>query len=102
MTMKSLTIKDLARTTELDRHAMAGVSGGMYQGCKIPTGYDCWTPSSYSSTDASQHNFSFDATQGIAQNQQTTVNNGNNVAFASGITANVNPTQKAKNTINFG
>lgn len=99
--MQTLTIKDLARTTELDRQAMAGVAGGTYQGCKVPSGYGDWMPS-FNMTDASQHNFSFDATQGIAQNQKTVVNNGNNVAFASGITANVNPTQKADNTINFG
>ena len=93
--MKSLTIKDLARTTELDRQAMAGVSGGMAKD------YKGWMPS-FTSIDASEHNFSFDATQGVAQSQKTIVNNGNNVAFASGITANVNPTQKADNTINFG
>jgi len=100
--MQTLTIKDLARTTELDRHAMAGVSGGGYQGYKGSKGYEGWMPASFTSVDASQHNFSFDATQGIAQGQKTLVNNGNNVAFASGITANVNPTQKADNTINFG
>ncbi|TCS35951.1 hypothetical protein EDC30_10814 [Paucimonas lemoignei] len=100
--MKSLTIKDLARTTtELDRHAMAGVSGGTYQGCKAPKGYEGWMPS-FTSMDKSSHDFSFDATQLISQNQATTVNNGNNVAFSSGITANVNPDQKAHNTINFG
>jgi hypothetical protein len=96
MTMKSLTIKDLARTTELDRHAMAGVSGGMNKD------YKGWMPASFTSLDKSSHEFSFDATQLVSQGQETTVNNGNNVAFASGITANVNPTQKAKNTINFG
>ncbi|TCS35956.1 hypothetical protein EDC30_10819 [Paucimonas lemoignei] len=100
--MKSLTIKDLARTTtELDRHAMAGVSGGTYQGCKAPKGYEGWMPS-FTSIDASSNSFSFDATQGIAQDQKTLVNNGNNAAFVSGITANVNPDQKAHNTINFG
>jgi len=93
--MKSLTIKDLARTTELDRQAMAGVSGGTGKG------YQSWMPS-FTSIDASKHEFSFDATQAIAQDQKTIVNNGNNVAFASGITANVKPTQKADNTINFG
>ena len=94
--MKSLTIKDLARTTELDRHAMAGVSGG---GTKD---YKGMMPYSAFSLDASKESFSFDATQLISQDQKTVVNNGNNVAFASDITANVKPTQKAHNTINFG
>jgi hypothetical protein len=96
MTMKTLTIKDLARTTELDRQAMAGVSGG---GNKD---YKGMMPYSVTSLDKSSHDFSFDATQLISQDQKTVVNNGNNVAFASGITANVKPTQTAHNTINFG
>jgi hypothetical protein len=96
MTMKSLTIKDLARTTELDRHAMASVTGGMNK-----ESYKAWIPS-FTSIDASEHKSSFDATQLISQDQKTIVNNGNNVAFASGITANVKPTQTANNTINFG
>ena len=94
--MKSLTIKDLARTTELDRHAMAGVSGG---GGKD---YKGMMPYSVTSLDKSSHDFSFDATQLISQDQKTVVNNGNNAAFVHGITANVKPTQKADNTINFG
>jgi hypothetical protein len=96
MTMKSLTIKDLARTTELDRHAMAGVAGG---GNKD---YKGMMPYSVFAVDASKDSFSFDATQLISQDQKTVVNNGNNVAFASGITANVKPTQTAHDTINFG
>jgi hypothetical protein len=95
MTMKSLTIKDLARTTELDRHAMAGVSGGMSQGCKGASPYSTY------SLDASKDCFSFDATQLVSQDQKTLVNNGNNVAFSCGIDATVKPTQKADNTINF-
>ncbi|QAU34943.1 hypothetical protein [Janthinobacterium sp. 17J80-10] len=92
--MKALTIKDLSRTTELDRQAMAGVSGGMYKG---------WLPAlSVTSIDASKHSFSFEASQAIGQEQNTLVNNGNNVAFASGITSTVKPKQTADNTINFG
>ncbi len=92
--MQALTIKDLSRTAELDRAAMAGVTGGMYKG---------WMPSyDLKYVDKSSHKFSFDATQSIGQQQLTEVNNGNNVAFAKDITATVNPTQTAKNTINFG
>ena len=95
--MKSLTIKDLARTTELDRQAMAGVTGGMKKDYK----YAMPSYGDYS-LDSSSHSFSFDAEQAIGQKQETCVNNGNNVALACDITANVDPTQKAKNTINFG
>ncbi|RJG00405.1 hypothetical protein [Noviherbaspirillum sedimenti] len=91
--MKTLTIKDLSRTAELDRQAMAGVSGGMYKG---------WMPFSVTSIDKSSDSFSFDAKQSIDQEQNTLVNNGNNVAFAHGITATVKPKQTADNTINFG
>lgn len=92
--MKTLTIKDLSRAIELDRQAMAGVSGGMYKG---------WMPGySLTSIDASKSSFSFDAKQAIGQEQNTLVNNGNNVAFASGITSTVKPNQTADNTINFG
>jgi len=91
--MKTLTIKDLSRTAQLDRQAMAGVSGGMYKG---------FAPYSVFAVDASKHSFSFDAKQSIGQEQNTLVNNGNNVAFAAGITSTVKPTQTANNTINFG
>jgi hypothetical protein len=96
--MKSLTIKDLSATSELDRKAMSAVQGGtgmsgMYKGMS-----PYYTPSYSFSKSA----FSFDAAQSLNQEQNTLVNNGNNVAFASGITSNVNPSQTGKNTINFG
>jgi hypothetical protein len=91
--MKTLMIKDLSRTADLDRSAMASVHGGMYKG---------GSPYMLGLYDASKHSFSFDATQVIDQSQNTLVNNGNNVAFASGITSTVKPTQTANNTINFG
>ena len=90
--MKSLIIKDLSRTLELDRSAMASVHGGMSKGSPFMPAY----------FDASKHSFSFDAKQVIDQSQNTLVNNGNNVAFAHGITSTVKPTQTANNTINFG
>ena len=91
--MKTLTIKDLSRTSELDRAAMTGISGGMYKG---------FAPYSVFSVDASKYSFSFDAKQSIGQEQNTLVNTGNNVAFAHDITSTVKPTQTADNTINFG
>ncbi|HEY0845081.1 MAG TPA: hypothetical protein VGE12_06915 [Noviherbaspirillum sp.] len=91
--MTTLTIKDLTLTEELGSTEMAAVRGGMYQG--MP---QYWAPVLGFSTE----DFKFDASQMMAQTQNTTVNNGNNVAFSSGITANVAPHQNGKNTINFG
>jgi hypothetical protein len=87
--MKSLTIKDLSITEELDSRAMSAVRGGNLPG---------WPGINVSSYEAS-----FDATQLITQSQNTLNNNGNNVAFASGIHSTVDPKQTAtnKNTINF-
>jgi hypothetical protein len=95
--MNTLIIKDLAVTSELDGKAMSAVHGGsgmsgLYKGM-----------SSYSpSLSSTENNFKFDATQLLNQSQNTEVNNGNNVAFASGITSTVTPHQTGHNTINFG
>ena len=97
--MTSLLIKDLAVTEQLDAGAMAAVRGGTYGGCYIPLPSYCW-PSPTGS--ASKQDFSFDATQMLGQSQNTMVNNGNNVAFASGITSNVHPTQTGSNNISLG
>jgi hypothetical protein len=91
--MKTLTIKDLALTEELDRKAMAGVHGGMYKGAS-----SSWLPS----LNVPKGDIKFNASQVLVQSQDTLVNNGNNAAFVSGITATVNPSQKGTNTINFG
>ena len=93
--MQSLIIKDLDLATELDRDAMAAVRGGT--GKKMVDA-PYWGPQ----FDITKSDFKFDASQTLLQSQDTVVNNGNNVAFASGITANVNPHQHGANTINFG
>jgi len=97
--MTTLLIKDLARTEELDRASMASVhggTGGSYGGMpKDMMAY--WGPSYSVDKDV----FSFNASQAIGQTQNVLNNNGNNVAFASGITSTVNPTQSANNNINF-
>lgn len=98
--MTTLLIKDLARSEQLDRAAMAGVHGGSgyggYGGMpKEMMGY--WGPSYSVDKDV----FSFNASQAIGQTQNVLNNNGNNVAFASGITSTVNPTQTANNSIQF-
>jgi len=101
--MTTLLIKDLAAATELDRAGMASVTGG----CAYYKQPSCWTPSyctpSYGMPAPKAHptSFSFDASQSIGQVQNVENNNGNNVAFAHGITSTVNPTQSANNNINF-
>ena len=101
--MTTLHIKDLAVATELDRAAMASVTGGCYY-AKPPS---CWAPSygmpDYGMPAPKGHptSFSFDASQSIGQSQNVVNNNGNNVAFAHGISSTVNPTQSANNNINF-
>lgn len=91
--MTTLSIRNISRTTDLDRASMASVAGG--------TGKSAY-PFAMAFFDVSKNSFSFDAKQSIDQSQNTLVNNGNNVAFASGITSTVKPTQTADNTINFG
>ena len=92
--MKALTIKDLSITSELDAQAMTSVRGG--------TGF-ARMPAIFASPlfSVSKSELNFSAQQALGQEQNTQVNNGNNVAFASGIKSNVNPTQTGKNTINF-
>ena len=97
--MTSLLIKDLAVTEQLDARSMSAVRGGTYGGCTIPLPSYCW-PSPTGSM--SKQDFSFDATQMLGQSQNTQVNNGNNVAFASGITAHGHPTQSSSNNIHLG
>jgi hypothetical protein len=88
--MKTLMIADLAHTDTLDTQAMASVRGGMYKGAyPLPL----W--------GVSKSDVSFDASQLIGQTQNVVNNNGNNVAFASGITSTIKPTQTANNNINF-
>lgn len=94
--MTSLTIKDLSTTTELDARAMADVRGGMYKDYCMPMSWG-----EQPKHEPSKGNFSFDITQQLDQSQNTLVNNGNNVAFASNITSNVNPYQNGNNSISF-
>ncbi|WP_225984470.1 hypothetical protein [Noviherbaspirillum aerium] len=92
--MKALTIKDLSVTSELDAKSMTSVRGG-HGAVRFPA---LFAGPLFS---ASKSEINFGAEQAMGQSQNTLVNNGNNVAFASGIKSNVNPTQTGKNTINF-
>lgn len=89
--MTSLTIKDLAITEELDAKALAAVHGGTSKG----------VPAYWAALYGGSTNFSFDATQMLSQTQNVLNNNGNNVAFASGISSAVNPTQTGSNNISL-
>jgi len=92
--MKTLIIKDLPAAAELDAKSMTAVRGG--------TGFHRM-PALFVSPlfSYAKSEINFDAAQSLGQSQNTEVNNGNNVAFASGIKSTVNPTQTGKNTINF-
>ncbi|SNS51068.1 hypothetical protein SAMN06265795_103142 [Noviherbaspirillum humi] len=97
--MKTLILKDLHIESELDAASMAAVSGGTGFASCIPVG--CLPSYAGPSFDFDMKSLDFKASQQLQQSQGTLVNNGNNVAFASGITANVTPTQNGSNNINF-
>jgi hypothetical protein len=98
----TLMIKDLAIASDLDRAAMASVRGGYYKGAPAYCLPSYCTPAyGKPASYGTPTEFSFDASQMIGQSQNVVNNNGNNVAFASGITSTVNPTQSANNNINF-
>jgi hypothetical protein len=92
--MKTLMIADLAHTDTLDAKAMASVRGGS----GMPKGL---YPVAMPWYGVTKNDLSFDATQLIGQTQNVVNENGNNVAFASGITSTVKPTQSANNKIDF-
>jgi hypothetical protein len=94
--MKTLTIKDLSRTQELDRGAMAAVSGGhsgSYSG-----GHASWFPSpeSYKSGP------SLDATQGLTQSQKVVNATANGSAFIDCVDVTNNTHQYGQNNILVG
>ena len=100
--MQTLLITDLSISADLDAAAMSAVFGGTGYGSFMPSGCGpSWPKWEYPSAGHGG-NIDFNASQSLGQMQNTTVNNGNNVAFASGISANVNPSQHGANTINFG
>lgn len=89
--MSALTIKDLSRTEELDRSAMAGVRGG--------TG---WIFPYYDTTNVFKSKI--DATQYNQQMQSFSTAVGNNVALVDKFKphVDVHGTQSASNNINVG
>ena len=98
--MTTLTIKDLSIATELDHSAMASVRGGTYKGYHGSLSL-CSPGVELPDYTAPVNKYSFDASQMIGQTQNVVNNNGNCVAFSGCIDSTVNPTQSAKNNIQF-
>jgi hypothetical protein len=86
--MKTLTIKDLSVTSELDHGAMAAVRGG--HGMSQTSWYPLPSPT---------YGTSVDATQNLTQLQNVVNATANGSAFVSGVTANNNTSQFGQNNI---
>jgi hypothetical protein len=89
--MKTLIIKDLARTEQLDRTAMAGVRGGWKMNSPSYSFGDLTYAPSY---DSSIH-----ATQTLLQSQEVMNATANGSAFVDGVHVNSDVSQKGNNTI---
>ena len=86
--MKTLIIKDLSVTSELDHGAMAAVRGG--HGMSQTSWYPLPSPT---------YGTSVDATQNLTQIQNVDNATANGSAFVSGVTANNNTSQFGQNNI---
>jgi len=91
ITMKTLIIKDLARTEQLDRTAMAGVRGGWKMHAPSYAFGDVNYAPSY---DSSIH-----ATQNLFQQQEVLNATANGSAFVDGVHVNSKVSQNGNNTI---
>lgn len=90
--MKTLTIKDLARTEELGNKEMAAVRGGMRFTMPV------YCPPSYpSSSDSSVH-----AVQNLMQGQQVANSTANGSAFLDCLHVTNNTSQHGENNVNVG
>ncbi|MEO7497757.1 MAG: hypothetical protein ABIT83_09910 [Massilia sp.] len=89
--MKNLTIKDLARTEQLDRAAMSTVRGGW----KMST--PSYLPGSYSY--APKYDASVHATQDLTQLQNVVNATANGSAFLDGVHAKNHTSQDGQNNI---
>jgi hypothetical protein len=94
--MKTLTIKDLARTEQLDRSAMAGVRGGykMSAASTSSVGYPSGSTNYSPSYDSSLH-----ATQNMVQMQDVVNATANGSAFIDGVHATNNTSLFGQNNI---
>jgi hypothetical protein len=89
--MNTLTIKDLARTEQLDRSAMAHVRGGFKMGTP---GYSYGDLNYAPSVDSS-----ITATQNLLQRQSVATLTANAAAFVHGVSVHSNVHQDGQNTI---
>lgn len=89
--MKTLTIKDLARTEQLDRTAMAGVRGGW----KMNSPHYSFGDVTY----APSYDDSITAVQNLAQQQSVLNATANGSAFIDGVHVHSDVSQKGNNTI---
>jgi hypothetical protein len=95
--MKTLIIKDLARTEQLDRTAMAAVRGGWKMG--TPT-YSFGDMKSHSPTpSSSSFDSSLHATQSLVQMQDVINATANGSAFLEGIHVDNHVSQDGTNKI---
>jgi hypothetical protein len=98
--MKTLMIKDLSVTEQLDSKAMSAVRGG------IALGYGYGYPSSsyfnFSPVWAPNNSKTVNATQLINTTMNMESANGNNSALVSGTTTYMNPSVQAANNIYVG
>jgi hypothetical protein len=89
--MKTLMIKDLSVTEQLDSKAMQAVRGG-YGPSQYPSSYYSFSPvyaPTSIKTSATQ--------QSICNNMNIYSENGNNVALAQGITTDISPCVYSQN-----
>jgi hypothetical protein len=92
--MNTLTIKDLARTAQLDRAALSAVRGGT----KMSSPYYNFGNTTYApSSDSSLH-----ATQNMVQMQDVVNATANGSAFIDGVHANNNTSLFGQNNIVAG
>jgi hypothetical protein len=96
-TMNTLMIKDLSITEQLDSKAMRAVRGGLGLGFGYPgsTSYTNISP-----VFAPNNSKQVSATQLISNEMNIQNANGNNVAFATGLTSTINPCVTSSNNIN--
>ena len=92
--MKTLTIKDLARTEQLDSAAMAGVRGGWKMSAPSYTYGNV--------TYAPKYDSSIHAMQDVRQDQSVLNATANDSAFVEGVHANNTTKQFGQNNIMVG
>ena len=94
--MKTLMIKDLSASVELDSKAMASVAGGSF-GRRLPF----WGAPSLSLSVTDIDTKSVIADQNLAQVMNVDTATGINVAFADHLTSNVASSQHGANNISI-